>query len=47
MEGNSELDNTKIISIIYSNSGLSGIHPALQILQAYAKINIGEYNVFI
>ena len=26
----------------YSISGLSGIHPAIQILQAYAKINIGE-----
>jgi hypothetical protein len=25
-------------------SGLFGIHPALQILQAYAIINIGEHN---
>ena len=27
-----------------NTSGLYGIHPALQILQAYAIINIGENN---
>ena len=33
----------KLVGInTYSASGLSGIHPAIQILQAYAIINIGE-----
>jgi hypothetical protein len=33
-----QINNINIIP----HSGLYGIHPALQILQAYAKINIGE-----